>query len=60
MLITQCKILYRPAHLSWSRIKVYKISEAKKKTGQISWNLIEKGPKFTVSAILHPQIFFVS
>ena len=54
MLIT----IYRPAHAS---VKIYGLenSPAAKKDRLEHMNLIEKGPKYTASAVLHPKILLV-
>ena len=59
VLLTYAKC-YTILLMSQSRFKVCKTLLRLNKTDLSRWNLIEKGPKYTVSAVPHPQIFFIS
>ena len=58
MLITQCEMLCRPAHV-WIKSEGKYSSSAAKRDGLNHWNLVEKGPTFTVLVFPEPKILFV-
>ena len=57
MLITHCKVLCRPAHISIKSEGRENSSVAKKDSLEYAWNLVEKDPKFTILAVPQPKFY---